>query len=279
MAGGSNLRVGTELDPKGTPLASHWIALSIFVVLALAWDLRSGAAAAPSLRSATIWSIVWTAIGVAFGGVLLIWDGSTEAGQYLTGFLIEKSLSLDNLFVFAVLFSVLLDPRLRAPAGARARHRGRDPAAYDRSSWPASAVLNQIDWFTYVLGCAAGSSPPTRSTRHGRGGGRPRPDADHEGDAPRACRCHGRASTERSSFTDKQHGKRLATPLMAAFLMVAAFDVMFAIDSIPAAFAITRDTFIVFAANAFSAAGDGQPLLPARRPAGSASATSRRASP
>src|SRR3712207_6118510 len=88
-----------------------WIALSVFVVLALAFDLRSGAKAAPPVRSALLWSIIWTGLGIAFGALVLAFDSSAAAGEYLAGFLIEKSLSLDNLFVFAVLFTFFAVPQ------------------------------------------------------------------------------------------------------------------------------------------------------------------------
>ena len=79
-----------------------WIALGAFVLVALAIDFRADSHTAPSMRSALFWSVLWTAIGVGFAGVLLLTGaGRTAAEEYLAGFLIEKSLSLDNLFVFA----------------------------------------------------------------------------------------------------------------------------------------------------------------------------------
>src|SRR5262245_163429 len=85
-----------------------WIAISAFVVLALALDLRSGERGVPSMRSAVLWSIAWTLAGLVFAIPLAV--GGEEAGEYLAGFLIEKSLSLDNLFVFAVLLTFFAVP-------------------------------------------------------------------------------------------------------------------------------------------------------------------------
>ena len=105
-----------------------WIALAAFVALALALDLRSGGHATPSLRAALLWSIAWTLAGLGFAVVLAIGGDGASAGEYLAGFLIEKSLSLDNLFVFAVLLSFFAVPARAAPPGAPVRHRPGDRA-------------------------------------------------------------------------------------------------------------------------------------------------------
>jgi tellurite resistance protein TerC len=211
-------------------LASHWIALSIFVLLALAFDLRSGAKAAPSMRSATIWSIIWTALGVLFGVVLLVWDGSDTASEYLTGFLIEKSLSLDNLFVFAVLFGFFSVPDEKRQ---RILVLGIAGAIVLRTIFIllGAAALDNFSWFTYVLGALL-LYTAFNVARHG--------DSNVDPDNSRIMKLLNRFN---------------ASPMVAAGVMVAFFDVMFAIDSIPAIFAITRDTFTVFAANAFSLLG------------------------
>jgi tellurite resistance protein TerC len=211
-------------------LAAHWIALSVFVVLALAFDLRGGARAAPSLRSAAIWSVVWTVIGIAFAGVLVVWDGSTQAGEYLTGYLIEKSLSLDNLFVFAVLFSFF-----KVAEGERQRLLviGIAGAIVLRTIFIllGAAALDTFAWFTYVLGALL-LFTAYNIARHG----------DDEIDPEK-------------TLAMKVLRRRNVSPTVAVVAMIAFFDVMFAIDSIPAIFAITRETFVVFAANAFSLLG------------------------
>jgi tellurite resistance protein TerC len=231
-------------------LASHWIALSVFVILALAFDLRSGQRAAPSLKSATIWSIVWTALGVLFGAVLLVWDGSQAASSFLTGFLIEKSLSLDNLFVFAVLFTFFQVPDEQRQ---RILVLGIAGAIVLRTIFIllGSAALDNISWFTYVLGALL-LYTAYNVYKHG--------NEEIDPDDTRAMKVLRKVlplseDYDGAALTTKKDGKRFATPLLAALAMVAVFDVMFAIDSIPAIFAITRETFIVFAANAFSLLG------------------------
>lgn len=227
-----------------------WIALSAFVVLALALDLRGHGAAAIGTRSALVWSLAWTAIGLAFAIPLALLDGGTSAGAYATGFLIEKSLSLDNLFVFAVLFAFF-----RVPAEQRNRVLllGVAGAIALRLVFIllGAAALGAFAATTYVLGAllAVTAVKIARQT-----------DEQIDPDRTLAMRALRRLVPlsrhyEGTRLVTREDGRRVATPPTAALLMVAAFDVVFAIDSIPAIFAITRETFVVFAANAFSLLG------------------------
>jgi tellurite resistance protein TerC len=227
-----------------------WIALSLFVVLALVVDLRGHGAGAPSTRSALVWSLIWTAIGVAFAGVVALFDSGPHASEYLAGYLIEKSLSLDNLFVFAVLFTFF-----GVPAAQRNRVLlyGVAGAIVLRTGFilVGAAALDAFHATTYVLGALLAFTA-VRIARQG--------DEHVDPEKTVAMRTLRRVVPLSSDFDGarlltRAGGRRLATPLLAALMMVAAFDVMFAIDSIPAIFAITRDTFIVFAANAFSLLG------------------------
>jgi tellurite resistance protein TerC len=227
-----------------------WIALSVFVIVALVLDLRAGSASTPSMRSAVIWSIVWTAIGVAFGALVLVIADGELAGEYLAGFLIEKSLSLDNLFVFAVLFSFFAVPDTQRQ---RVLVLGIAGAIVLRAIFifAGAAALDAFHAMTYLLGALLAVTA-VKIARHGGD------DMDPEGSLPmrflrRALRLA--PDYDGDNLVTRVDGRRAATPLLAALLMIAAFDVMFAIDSIPAIFAVTRDTFIVFAANAFSLLG------------------------
>jgi tellurite resistance protein TerC len=227
-----------------------WIAVCGFVLVALAVDLRGARHGPPSMRRAIAWSVVWTLLGLGFALALLAVDGSRAASEYLAGFLIERSLSLDNLFVFAVLFSFFAVPaeqRLRVlifGVAAAIALRGLFIVA-------GAAALDAFAATTYVLGALLALTA-VKIARHGGD------DVDPQHTLAM------RALRRVVPLTDEHHGERLVvraggrrvgTPLLAALVMVAAFDVMFAIDSIPAIFAITRDTFVVFAANAFSLLG------------------------
>jgi tellurite resistance protein TerC len=228
-----------------------WILLAAFVAAALALDLRGHGGRPMPTRTALVWSLAWTAIGVAFAGVVLLVRDGAAASEYLAGFLIEKSLSLDNLFVFAILLGFF-----RVPAAQRLKVLvwGVAGAIVLRTAFilVGAAALDAFHATTYALGALLAVTA-VKIARQG--------DAHMDPDrtlAMRALRrvvplsdeCDGDRLLTRSAT-----GARLATPLLAALAMVAAFDVMFAIDSIPAIFAITRDTFVVFSANAFSLLG------------------------
>jgi tellurite resistance protein TerC len=209
-----------------------WIALGAFVLAALAIDLRAGSSAPPSMRSALLWSIAWTAIGAGFAAVLALFGGGAAAEEYLAGFLIEKSLSLDNLFVFAVLFSFLAVP---AADRRRVLIVGIALAIVLRGLFivAGAAALDAFHGATYVLGALLALT----AVKIAKTGG------EHvDPEQTLAMRALRRIAPG-------------AGPIASALVLVAAFDVMFALDSIPAIFAVTRDTFVVFAANAFSLLG------------------------
>ncbi len=226
-----------------------WFALSAFVLFALLVDFRLQPDR-PSMRTALVWSIAWTLIGVGFAGVLILTGDRAASGEYLAGFLIEKSLSLDNLFVFAVLFSFFAVP-------AEQRHRvlvfGVALAIILRALFifAGAAALDAFSFITYALGALL-LYTAIKIARH--------KSEDIDPEATLVMRVMRRVVPMSSRYEDgrlltRDNGRRVTTPLFAAFVMVAAFDVMFAIDSIPAIFAITTDTFVVFAANAFSLLG------------------------
>src|SRR3954463_14333232 len=209
-----------------------WIALGAFVLIALAVDLRLGRSGPPSIRAALGWSLVWTGIGAGFAVVLGLFADGAAAEQYLAGFLIEKSLSLDNLFVFAVLFSFLAVP---AEDRKRVLLYGVAGAIVLRALFivAGAAALDTFHAATYVLGALLAYT------------------------AVKIAR-HGGEKVDPSKTLAMRVLKRVApaaSPAASALVMVAGFDVIFAIDSIPAIFAVTRDTFVVFAANAFSLLG------------------------
>jgi tellurite resistance protein TerC len=187
----------------------------------------------PSTRKALVWSVVWTLLGVAFAFVVLAVSDGKAAGEYLTGFLIEKSLSLDNLFVFAVLFAAL-------GVSEHDRHKvlvlGIALAIVLRAIFIfiGIAAIDAFHGVTYGLGVLL----LVTAFSVARSGGH-----DDDPSDSRVMRFVRRVVPEN------------APPLMLPLVAVAAFDVMFAIDSIPAIFAVTTDTFVVLAANAWALAG------------------------
>ena len=229
-----------------------WVALGVVVVVLLAIDLFFFALKDEpvSLRAAAIASVLWTALGLAFAVVVLIYAGERYAGEYLTGFLLEKSLSVDNLFVFALIFGYFGIP---APYQRRVMFWGIVGAIVLRGLFIAAgaAVLETFHWMIFVF-AAFLIVVGIRMALH----------RESETDlsqnrmlrlleklVPITHDVHGH-----SLFTHKD-GRRYATPLFGALVMVAFFDAVFALDSIPAIFGVTREVFLVAAANAFSLLG------------------------
>lgn len=203
-----------------------------------------------SFRRAVYWSIGWTALGVAFGFFLWWWEGSRFGQEYLAGFLIEKSLSVDNLFVFALILSYFSVP---VAYQRRVIFWGIVGAIILRGIFIAggAVLLDVFHWTIYVFGAFL-IVTGIRMARHSEMEIHPENNPALKllrRLIPLTTEFHG------DRMTVKQGGKRVATPMVAAFVLVATFDVVFAVDSIPAIFAVTRETFIVYAANAFSLLG------------------------
>jgi TerC family integral membrane protein len=229
-----------------------WVAFAALVVGLFLFDLlvfgRPGQEV--SFRRAIAWSIGWTVVGVGFGALLWAWQGRGPAEEYLTGFLIEKSLSIDNLFVFALIFGYFAVP---AAHQRRVIFWGIVGAIVLRAVFIAAgaALLDAFHYTIYVFGAflvltgirmAAHSDVEIHPERN--------PVLKLLGRfLPMVPRYHG------DKLLVRENGRRFATPLAAAVALIATFDVVFAVDSIPAIFAVTRETFLVYAANAFSLLG------------------------
>ncbi len=229
-----------------------WGAFGVFVVAMLVVDLAAfgGRGEEISVRRAVGWSIGWTALGLAFGGLLWWWQGRAPAEEYLAGFLIEKSLSVDNLFVFALIFGYFAVP---AAHQRRVIFWGIVGAIVLRALFilAGAALLDTFHYAIYVFGAFLVLTG-IRMARHST--------VEIHPERNPVLKLLGRvlpmtAGYDGDRLTVRENGRRLATPMMAALVLVATFDVVFAVDSIPAIFAITRDTFIVYAANAFSLLG------------------------
>jgi tellurite resistance protein TerC len=229
-----------------------WIALPVVVGTALFLDLfvfNRGAKEIPT-RRAVFWTGVWVALGLAFG-VLIWWaKGGTIATEYYTGYLVEYSLSVDNVAVFAILFTALAVPiHLRY----RALFWAIMLAIVLRGILIAigGALLATFWWMPFVFGVFL-IITGLRMLRH--------TDPTESPEDSRILTTIRRVIPVTKEFHEQRltvriDGKRIATPMLVALLALAAFDLMFAIDSVPAIYAITKDPFIVFAANAFALLG------------------------
>lgn len=229
-----------------------WLAVVGFTLVLLALDLfvLHRDAHEVSLREAAWMSGFYATVGLGFGGVIWVWRGPEAGGEYLAGYLIEKSLSVDNIFVFALIFSYFGIP-------AMYQHRvlfwGVIGAIAFRAAFIAvgAALLDAVDVVVYLFGAllvytgirmARGHSVEVHPERN---------------PAIRLLRRVMPVSDELRGqrFIVREAGRWVATPLLAALLVVETMDVVFAIDSVPAIFAITDDVFIVFTANVFAILG------------------------
>jgi tellurite resistance protein TerC len=230
-----------------------WLVFGAAIVAMLAVDLvvaGRSSGPVPSLRAAAWWSAGWTAVALAFAAVVLAWRGERAASEYLTGFVLERSLSLDNLFVFAMLFGYLAVPEI---AQRKVLFYGIVGAIVLRLVFilAGGALLDAVHWSIYLFGALLVATG-ARMALHG--------DEQIHPERNPVLRAVRRTVPSTSEYHGDRiavriGGRRLATPLLAALALVATFDVVFAVDSIPAIFAVTRDTFTVFAANAFSLLG------------------------
>jgi tellurite resistance protein TerC len=229
-----------------------WAAFGVFVVALLVVDLIAFGRRGEEipLRRAVGWTIGWTLLGLAFAGFVWAWQGDELAGKYLAGFLIEKSLSIDNLFVFALIFAYFGVP---ATHQRRVIFWGIVGAIVLRGLFilAGAALLDTFHYAIYLFGAFLVVTG-IRMARHSQ--------AEVHPERTPVLRLLARILPLTTSYhgdrlTVRQQGRLVATPMLAALASVATFDVVFAVDSIPAIFAVTRETFIVYAANAFSLLG------------------------
>src|SRR5688572_23724722 len=229
-----------------------WIIFAVAVGGLLAFDLFvfHREARTVRMREAATWVAIWVALGLAFGGWIFLTQGATKGAEYLAGYLIEYSLSMDNVFVFAVLFGYFAVP-------AQYQHRllfwGVLGAIVFRAIFilAGTALLQSFHFVIYVFGALllfTAWRMVTAGTENMDPSANPilrlmrrviRVTDDFDG----------------QRFFTRRNGALWATPLFAALVVIETSDIMFAIDSVPAILAITTDTFIVFTSNAFAIMG------------------------
>jgi tellurite resistance protein TerC len=206
---------------------------------------------APTTKEAAIESAVWISIGVAFTGAVFAWHGGQAAGEYISGYLIEKSLSVDNVFVWALIMSYFAVPR---EYQFRVLFWGVFGALVLRFVFifAGVALLEQFEWLLFVFGAFL-LVTAFRMLRHGD------EDEVHPEHNP-ALRLVRRVIPSTTEYNGQhlfvKHGRKLlATPLLAVLIVIETSDVVFAVDSIPAILAVSREQFIVFSSNAFAILG------------------------
>ena len=231
-----------------------WVGLAVGILIMLAIDLyRHRDNHEPTPREATMETIGWISVGLLFSLVVLFGfgdDGGAAWGEYISGYLIEKSLSIDNVFVWAILFSTMKIP-------LKYQHRvlfwGIFGALVLRLVFIliGSALIARFFWLLIVFGAFLVVTG-LKIIRH----------REDEGESTSTV---GLGLLKRfmpvtddidgQKFFTMQNGKRAATPLFAALVVIEITDVIFALDSVPAVLAVSNEPFIVFASNAFAILG------------------------
>ena len=233
---------------------SPWLYVGFigFVIAMLLIDLKlfHTEAHTPTTKESGIWVAIWISLALAFGVGLLIFQGSKDAGEYFAGYLIEYSLSVDNMFVFVVIFSYFKIPLSH-------QHQvlffGILGAMIFRGIFIAlgTALVQNFDWVIPLFGIfllytaykiAKGSAEHVNP---------------EDNPVLKFARKRMRTTTQldgQKLFT-VENGKRVATPLFIVLLFIETTDIFFAIDSIPAIFAVTKEPFIVLTSNVFAILG------------------------
>ena len=229
-----------------TAQLTPWVVFLVGVATLLILDIGvlSRRSETMTTRSALIWSAVWISLGLSFSLAVWAWRGGVAAQEYLAGYLIEESLSIDNLFVFMIVFGSL---------GIALRNQrkvlfwGIFGAIVLRGVFilVGVSILERFEWVIYLFGALLVFTAYRLIRSHGV-------QADAERNPlVRAARRLFPVDVEYqgNAFTVRKAGRRTLTPLMIALVAVESADVVFAVDSVPAVLAVTDDAFVAFTSN------------------------------
>lgn len=229
-----------------------WLVFAVLVVGLLTLDLLvfHRHAHRESFRTAVLWSVFWVGLGVGFGFFVGATRGNEAAWAYLAGFLIEKSLSVDNLFVFLALFTYF-------GVAPRYQHRvlfwGIVGALLTRALFifAGVALINAFHWVLYILGALLIATGAKLALGHD--------EEIHPESNPvvrfAADHLPVTDTVEGEEFVVRRDGAVMVTPLLLVLIAIETTDVMFAVDSVPAVFAVSRDPFVVYSSNIFAILG------------------------
>jgi len=229
-----------------------WVGFSVFIVTMLSLDLGLFNRKAHTIRyrEALIWSGVWVTLAMIFAALVFHYQGSQRGFEFLTGYLIELSLSVDNLFVFLLIFSFFKVP-------SKFQHRvlfwGVMGALFMRLTmiFVGAALINRFHWIIYIFGGFLVYTGIKMFREE---------EIEVNPDQNPAVRLVTRFfpishDYDEEKFFTTRNGKRTGTLLLLVLIVVEVTDLVFAVDSIPAIFAITTNTFIVYTSNVFAILG------------------------
>ncbi|MEE6280858.1 TerC family protein [Georgenia sunbinii] len=236
--------------------ALGWILLIGIIVVMITVDIVGHVRTphAPSMREAAWWSIAYVAMALVFGVIVwLVW-GPTFGGEYFAGYVTEKSLSVDNLFVFVIIIAAFRVPRNYQQEVLLA---GIIIAIVLRGVFIAlgAAAIENFSWVFYIFGAFLVYTAISQA-RQGLETGE-QDEEYHENGFVRLVRRFFPVTDDYvgGKLVAKQSGKWMITPMLLAIVAIGSADIIFAVDSIPAIFGLTQETYLVFAANAFSLLG------------------------
>ena len=229
-----------------------WVSFVIFILLVLCLDLGvfHKKSHTVGFKESIIWSGVWIAMAMAFSVLILLWRGQEDFLNFITGYVVEKSLSVDNLFVFLLIFGYFKIPN-------QYQHKvlfyGILGALIMRAFfiWAGIAILNKFEWVIYIFGAFLVLSGIKML----------KPESEeHDLEKSWVIVWTKKIFPTSPQFHDdkffvKQNGTWMITPLFITLIFVEFSDLVFAIDSIPAIIGITKDPFIVFTSNVFAILG------------------------
>lgn len=238
-------------------LTWHWLAFTGFVVAMLVLDLGvfHRHSRETTMREAGLWTVVWCTLALIFNGIVWAWQGAAAGGEFLAGYLTEWALSMDNVFVFAVIFSYFRVPM-------KYQHRvlfwGILGAVVLRLSFIliGSELIKHFEWLLPVLGIVLVYTGVKLAFK-----GDDEVDPEHNPILKFARRLFRVARGEHGNhFFAREDGKFCVTPLFLVLLVVESTDVLFAVDSVPTIFGLVNNkasyfTFVVFTSNVFAILG------------------------
>lgn len=230
----------------------YWIGFFVFVMIMLALDLGvfHKDNEEPSVKSSLLWSAFWIALAFIFAGGVWYFGGRAHAVDFITAYLLEKSLSIDNLFIFILVFSYFkIVPKYQH----RILFWGVFGALVMRVIFifGGAALLHQFEWLMYLFGAFLVYTGVKMLFEK---------EEDNDLNDSTIIKLFRKVlplkeDVEEPHFVVRENGKRYATQFLLALLFIEASDLLFAVDSIPAVLAVTQDTFIVVTSNIFAIMG------------------------
>lgn len=229
-----------------------WVGFNAVVMIMLALDLGvfHRKAHAVSVKEALIWSIVWVSLALAFNGAIFMWQGPVPAQEFLMGYVLEKALSVDNIFVFVLIFTYFKVP-------SQYQHRvlfwGVLGALVMRAAFIAlgATLIAKFHWILYLFGAFLLITGVKMAFGKDE-------EADLNNNWALKLVRRWLPITERydgQKFFTVEKGRKVATLLFVVLILVEISDLIFAVDSIPAIFGVTRDPFLVYTSNVFAILG------------------------